>query len=80
DLDSDGKLVNSNVYTPGSRSPSSVSTSNKSGYEASIARYSVYSILQVPEEVEPKNPPVIFAATANNGLQSLRGGSWNAEE
>lgn len=82
ELDSNGKVFNENVFTPGTRSPSSVSTSNKSEYDASIARYSVHYILQVPVEVE--NPgdhqPVIFGATTRNGLQSLRNGRWNAEE
>jgi hypothetical protein len=85
DLDSNGKLLNSSVYVPGTRSPSSVS--NKSEYDASIARYSVHYILQVPGEAEAypsvkpeAYQPVIFAATAKDGFHSLRNGLWNAEE
>jgi hypothetical protein len=54
--------------------PSSISPDNKKKYDASLARYSVFHILQVPGE------STIFASTANNGLHSLRGGLWNAEE
>jgi hypothetical protein len=62
------------VRTPGTSEVSSVKQDDKKKYDASIARYSVYYILQVPGE------PVVFASTANNGLQSLKDGLWNAEE
>ncbi|AEF82708.1 putative lipoprotein [Leadbettera azotonutricia] len=78
ELDSAGKPfmppIHVEVNSPGSIIPSSVALEDRKKYDASIARYSVFHILQVPRE------PVIFASTANNGLQSLRGGLWNAEE
>ncbi|MDR0474799.1 MAG: hypothetical protein LBH43_14140 [Treponema sp.] len=67
---------------PGRKEISSVSNKNK--YDNSLARYSVFSIMQVPNHVEDfsddgSSAPAIFAATVN-GLQSLRDGIWNAEE
>jgi hypothetical protein len=65
---------------------SSVKPENKSKYEASIAKYSVHYILQVPSEVDafPSNPqgwePLIFASTAGKGVFVLRNGLWNAQE
>jgi hypothetical protein len=83
-LDSAGKPT-AGVRVPGSRNPSSVTTEDRKKYDASLARYSVFYLLQVPGAVEahsntPGWQPVIFASTANNGLQSLRDGLWNAEE
>jgi hypothetical protein len=67
------------VATPGSTSTSSVG--NKARYEAAIGKHAVYSILQVPNTVEIlSGKPVIFASTYKNGLWSLRGDEWNAEE
>jgi hypothetical protein len=65
---------------------SSVKPENKSKYEASIARYSVYHIIQVPSQVDtfPSNPqgwePLIFASTAGKGVYVLRNGLWNAQD
>ena len=90
-LDSSGH-PDSELRVPGSIDPSSVSSGNKNKYEASIARYSVNFMAQVPDDVENfprdengdiKNPggwePLIFASTVLNGMQSLRNGLWNAE-
>ena len=76
-------------------SPSSVDPGDRSKYEASIARYSVYHILQVPDSVDnyphdgtpgpghyidPEGKhPKIFASTMQNGLQVLINGQWNAQ-
>jgi hypothetical protein len=68
-------LINRSIRTPGDIELSSVKPEDRKKYEASIARYSVYHILQVPG-----GSSVVFASTANNGLQSLKGGLWNAEE
>ena len=52
---------------------SSVSPENKSKYEASLARFSVHYIIQVPGE------PLIFASTSGRGVYVLRDGLWNAQ-
>jgi hypothetical protein len=71
--------------SPGTATPSSVAKSNRSKYEASLAKHSVTSIVQVPLTVDslgapPARQPIIFASTINSGLQSLEDGLWNAEE
>ena len=71
---------------PGGELVSSVKPENKSKYEASLARYSVHHILQIPNEVDsfPPNPqnwePLLFASTAGNGIYVLKNGLWNAQE
>jgi hypothetical protein len=71
-LDASGKLTG-NAVIPGTVSPSSITESNRSKYEASLAKYSVHYILPL------SNGAMIFASTANSGLYSLRDGLWNAE-
>ena len=68
--------------TPGG-SLSSVKPDDKSRYDASLAKYSVYSILQVPLTVDTPaagKEPLIFASTALNGLFVLKDGQWNAQD
>jgi hypothetical protein len=85
-------LVNGEMPTDG-RSPvipggelSSVKPGNKSKYEASLARYSVHHILQVPFEVDnfrsssASGEPLIFASTAGKGVYVLKNGLWNAQD
>ena len=68
----------STPYEPGTWEGSTVITANRSRYEASLARHSITSILQI----RPGN--MIFASTGLNGLWSfkLRDGiwGWNAED
>jgi hypothetical protein len=71
-LDNTGK-PSGGAQTPGSGAGSSIK--DKAKYEASIAKHAVYSICQVST-----SPPIIFASTYQNGLWSLRGDEWNAEE
>jgi hypothetical protein len=70
-LDSDGK-PSGGARTPGSDSVSTVESQAR--YEAALGKHAVYSILQVP------GSSVIFASTTQDGLWSLRGDQWNAEE
>jgi hypothetical protein len=65
---------------PGSGSPSSVLS--RARYEAAVGKHAVFSILQVPQAVEPMpgSQPVIFASTAKDGLWSLRNDQWNGED
>ena len=59
---------------------------NLSKYEASLARYSVHHILQVPHEVDnlPASPqnwePLIFASTGGKGVYVIKNGLWNAQD
>jgi hypothetical protein len=98
-VDSSGiPLDGASPVEPGSlASPaySSIARSDRSKYEASLYKYSVVSIMQVSDAVQPYprdsqntsvyvNPsgwqPLILASTVNAGLQSLENGLWNAEE
>ena len=85
-------LVNHAAVVPGSEH-SSVKPGDKNKYEASLARYSVHDILQVPEitdnypvdesldYVDPLDwQPVIFASTEMNGVYALKNGRWNAQD
>jgi hypothetical protein len=68
--------------TPGDTQPSSVSDYRQ--YDSSLRRYPV-TALQVLPPSEEGSPPVIFAATSNQGLYSYRdrsdgGWQWNHEE
>jgi hypothetical protein len=67
-LDSDGK-------PGGGATLPSATVRDMAKYQASIEKHPVYSIRQVPGE-----PSVIFATTYKDGLWSLRGDEWNAEE
>ncbi|MCL2834704.1 MAG: hypothetical protein FWD78_16155 [Treponema sp.] len=95
-LDIDGKPLLSadqKTLTPGG-ALSSVKPDDKNKYEASLARYSVFSIRQIPEDIDDINSnssapgayteqtgwqPLIFASTVNNGLYVLKDGRWNAQ-
>ena len=64
---------------------SSVKPENLSKYEASLARYSVHHILQVPNEVDNLInsegwEPLIFASTTGKGVYVLMNGLWNAQD
>jgi hypothetical protein len=69
DLDSSWKPTGGG-RTPGTGSPSTVQSKPK--YDAAIGKRPVYSIRQVPGS--------IFASTYKDGLWSLRGDQWNAED
>jgi hypothetical protein len=91
-LGSDGKpLTPVTLAKPGTdtdtNDTSSVKPDKKSSYEASLARYHVYHILQLPPNVDPPDPakenwqPFIFASTTQNGVWVLdRSGGWNAQK
>jgi hypothetical protein len=84
-LGNDGKPKTSNqeAVPPGGES-SSIKPDDKSRYDASLARYNVYHILQVPEDVDPVptgSQPLVFASTTKNGVWVLnRAGEWNAQD
>jgi hypothetical protein len=97
DVDLSGvPLDSASPVEPGSLGPpanSSIARGDRSKYEASLYKYSVVSIMQVSDDVEPYprdslsnyvDPagwqPLILASTINAGLQSLEDGLWNAEE
>ena len=71
-LDGSGHPTSGTLKFPGDSNPSSVNPNDKSKYEASLARYSVYSILQFGDR--------IYASTTVNGLYVLKDGQWNAQD
>jgi hypothetical protein len=83
-LGSDGKPIPSSPAIPGTGNPSSLKPDDKRRYEASLARYNVYYILQVPIDIDPREDstgwqPLVFASTSKNGVWVLnRVDGWNA--
>ena len=77
-----GRPLVISLKMPGSEAPTTVTEQAK--YNASIAKYPVRSILQMPKEMV--SSPLseldlpIFASTVLKGLWSCRNGEWNAED
>jgi hypothetical protein len=75
----DGTLDAGTIHTPGAVATGGITTmpDNSAQYAASIKKQPVNSLMQGPND---KDGTVIFASTQQNGLWSLRGNEWNAEE
>jgi hypothetical protein len=76
---SDGS-INFTLYVPGERA--SLSTvSGRDRYEATLAKYSVNSLIQLNTDPGGDDGlPALFASTQKDGLWSYRNNEWNAEE
>jgi hypothetical protein len=77
---SSGGNIDFTLYVPGERA--SLSTvSGRDRYEATLAKYSVNSLIQLSQESGgPDGLPALFASTQKDGLWSYRNNEWNAEE